>query len=431
MVEIETVEDENFPAASNGGWKPLMGEDLVMKVIKSDRPRNNKDPAPIQPNDAVMIDFVARIADGRLSTDGPIIQEVKDWFIVVGDGDVLPALELSIRFMDSGSTARVWSHSKYAFSSGTRKHGKTQLGSNTNIMFEVTVSQIIVDTSRLNPYFTIQKAVSRKAMANDVYQNEWCPPPNSEQEPSCDAAMSRALRLYKKTAQGMETLLGGTYFNQVEENHPQRLQATKVMLDSMNNIVAVYLRQKQYHEAKQSAIEVLKQDPKNIKGLLRAAKASLLDPASTMEEVQAALSAAENEITYKLPQEEKELKRIKTQYQQKQQEYKKKTKEMFSDKLNKQDTPWKEGIPDSPLSKAAAKIELGSTANAEGTEKPEENRIEQERKPFWKSTTFDGGVQVLLLLLCILLYRFLSEPSLGSADDTDPAIGGPQTNSEL
>lgn len=120
MVEIETVEDENFPAASNGGWKPLMGEDLVMKVIKSDRPRNNKDPAPIQPNDAVMIDFVARIADGRLSTDGPIIQEVKDWFIVVGDGDVLPALELSIRFMDSGSTARVWSHSKYAFSSGTR-----------------------------------------------------------------------------------------------------------------------------------------------------------------------------------------------------------------------------------------------------------------------------------------------------------------------
>lgn len=255
----------------------------------------------------------------------------------------------------------------------------------------------------------------------------------SEQEPSCDAAMTRALRLYKKTVQGMETLLGGTYFNQVEENHPQRLQATKVMLDSMNNIVAVYLRQKQYHEAKQSAIEVLKQDPKNIKGLLRAAKASLLDPASTMEEVQAALSAAENEITYKHPQEEKELKRIKTQYQQKQQEYKKKTKEMFSNKLNKQDTPGKEGIPNSPLSKAAANIELGSTANADGTENPEEKRVDdiQERKPFWKSTAFDGGVQVLLLLLFILLYRFLNEPSLGSADDTDPAMGGPQTNSEL
>ena len=120
MVEIETVEDENAPFAGNNEWKPLMGEDLVMKVIKTDRPRNNKDPAPVQPNDAVMIDFVARLAGDRLSTDGPVVQEVKDWFIIVGDGDVLPALELAIRFMDSGSTARVWSHSKYAFSSGTR-----------------------------------------------------------------------------------------------------------------------------------------------------------------------------------------------------------------------------------------------------------------------------------------------------------------------
>lgn len=120
MVEIETIENATKSDSRDGDWKPLMGEDLVMKVIKTERPRNNKEPAPLQPNDAVMIDFVARIADDRLSTGGPIIQEAKDWFIVVGDGDVLPALELAIRFMDSGSTACVWSHSKFAYSSGTR-----------------------------------------------------------------------------------------------------------------------------------------------------------------------------------------------------------------------------------------------------------------------------------------------------------------------
>ncbi|CAJ1946092.1 unnamed protein product [Cylindrotheca closterium] len=414
MVEIETVEDENAPFPGDKEWKPLMGEDLVMKVIKTDRPRNNKDPTPVQPSDAVMIDFVARVADNRLSIGGPMVQEVKDWFILVGDGDVLPALELAIRFMDSGSTARVWSHSKYAFSSGTRKHGKTQLASNTNIMFEITVTQIVVDTSRLNPYFTIQKAVSRKAIANDIYQNEWCPVPTSEQEPSCDAAMARALRLYKKAAQEMETLLGGTYFNQVEEDHPQRLQATQIMLDSLNNIVAVYLRQKQYHDAKQSAVEVLKQDAKNIK--------------------------ANSEITYKHPQEEKELKRIKTQYMRKQQDYKKKTKEMFSNKLNNQDLSDVQGIRDSSLLNVALKKEeQGSTSNADDKRNIGDKRIReiQERKPFWKSTIFAAFVQVILLSL-FLVYWFFKEPSLDgkspmmvSTDDPDDSRSSSESNLDL
>jgi hypothetical protein len=119
MVEIETLEEES-KATTSDEWIQLMGDDLVMKVISKDRPSNNKDPESVQPNDAVMIDFVGRLADDRSVTDGPIFQEVKGWFIMVGDGDVLPALELAIRFMDTGSTARVWSHSKYAFSSGTR-----------------------------------------------------------------------------------------------------------------------------------------------------------------------------------------------------------------------------------------------------------------------------------------------------------------------
>lgn len=284
------------------------------------------------------------------------------------------------------------------------------------------MTQIIVDTSRLNPYFTIQKAVSRKAIANDIYQNEWCPPPKSEKEPSCDAAMARALRLYKKAAQEMETLLGGTYFHQVEDNHPQRIQATQIMMDSLNNIVAVYLRQKQYHEAKQSAVEVLKQDPKNIKALLRAAKASLLDQASTMEEVQASLRAADNEITYKHPQEEKELKRIKAHYKRYQQEYKKKTKEMFSNKLNGK-------VSDTDLtgniSLSEGNDHQESKTNSAGMKNTEEKGFveTQERKP---SSFFYTCVQVLLPLSLFFFYKIFIEGSLEesssaleSTEDTD------------
>ena len=159
MVKIETIDDMKVSASSNGkddDWKPLMGGDLVMKVIRSERPKNNKDPAPVQPKDLVLIDFVARIAEDRSCTDGPVVQEAKDWFIVIGDGDVTPALELSIRFMESGSTALVWSHSKYAFSNGTRIYDRGQaLPPHSNVLFEVTLNSIILDTSRLNPYVTL------------------------------------------------------------------------------------------------------------------------------------------------------------------------------------------------------------------------------------------------------------------------------------
>jgi hypothetical protein len=55
------------------------------------------------------------------------------------------------------------------------------------------------------PYFTIQKALTRKNIANDIYQHEWCPPSKD------------AIRLYTKAAKDMQTLLQVTYFNQVEK----------------------------------------------------------------------------------------------------------------------------------------------------------------------------------------------------------------------
>jgi hypothetical protein len=219
--------------------------------------------------------------------------------LAVGEGDVLPALEMAIRFMETGQSARVWGHSKDAFGPGTRVFETTTVLPFANVMYEVAVRKIVMDNSRLNPYSTIQKSLTRKNIANDIYQHEWCKPPkNDSDDPSCDAAMTRAIRLYNKAAKEMETLLQGTHFNQVEKYHPQRIQSQQLLLDSLNNIVAVYMKQHEYHKAKQGAVEVLKQDPKNLKGILRAAKSALLDPASTMEEVKAALEAAESEITY-------------------------------------------------------------------------------------------------------------------------------------
>jgi FKBP-type peptidyl-prolyl cis-trans isomerase len=318
--------------------------DLCGQIIAKDKPLGGKDPESINPQDAVLIDFVGRASKDKFDIDGPILQEAKGWMVIVGEGDVLPCIELAIRFMQTGDTSRVWSHSKYAMGPGTRSYSNSNKGNNndetthllppnSSVMYEIKVTMIVMDTSRLNPYFTIQKASTRKTIANDIYQHEWCPPPASPDNPICDMAMTRSVRLYTKVAKDMETLLAGTYFSQVEQDHPQRLQSKQLMLDCLNNIVAVHLRQQNYHVAKQAAVEVLRQDPTNLKALLRAAKAALFDPASTLEEVEASLQAAEEEITYKNPAEEKQLKQLKVQFKKKRREYNEQSKAMFGNKL--------------------------------------------------------------------------------------------------
>lgn len=258
------------------------------------------------------------------------------------------------------------SHSKFALGNGTRtiignKDDSDELQvvpPKSNVVYRVTVTQKVMDTSRLNPYFTIQKALTRKMISNDIYQNEWCKPPETKEDPNCEFSMKRAIRLYTKAAKEMETLLQGTYFQNVEKEHPQRHESRQILLDSLNNIVAVRLKQKDYHGAKNAAVDVLKIDPNNIKALLRAAKAALMDPASTIEEGSAALQAAESAILSSNKNKstnQKELKRLKTSLNQKQADYKEKTREMFGNKLRsrpaaskQQDTKPTRANPDPP-----------------------------------------------------------------------------------
>jgi hypothetical protein len=385
--------------------------------MDSSSPSNGKDPEAVQPQDAVFIDFVGRLAETRSVTDGPVFQEVKGWLVVVGEGDILPCLELAARFMQTGQTAHVWSHSKFAFGPGTRRHENTTqvVPPYASVMFEVTVKQIVMDTSRLNPYFTIQKAVTRKTMANDIYQHEWCPPPATPEDPSCDAAMTRAVRMYQKAATEMETLLQGTYFNQVEAEHPQRHQSKQILLDSLNNIVTVQLRQHDYHKAKLSAVEVLKQDGKNLKGLLRAAKAALLDPASTMEEGKAALTAAESEITYKNPTEEKELKRLKIQYKRKHQEYILQSKAMYANKLQTSNAlrsaedEEKETEPAESEPETTTKEISATPSEEEKVDDDDEATLAKDDVAFWRSQMVSIFLQVVIPFSIFFLYRMVTK----------------------
>ena len=426
----------------------------------------------IVPQDAVLIQFVGRMAPTKEDRAGPIFQDVHNWFIVVGDGEVVPAVELAIRFMHPGQTCAVWSHAKYALGSGTRKlvpphHSRRRRTKRTkentpsedeneddatvrtaasymppssNVMYEVTVIQKVRDTSRLNPYFTIQKAVTKKKIANDIYQNEWCRPDRrsssssnanitAEKAPDCTIAMARAIRLYTQAAKDMDTLLEGTYMKNVAPEHPQKQEAEQLVRAALNNIVVVYLRQQQYHAAKLAAVTVLERDPTNSKALLRATKAALYDPASTYAEVKAALGAAEQQIlhhnttkTTTTIAEQQELVRLQVDLKKKHKEYTQRTKQMFHNKLSGQiETP-------SPAATAAALTTAHENKtndhrdNSETTVRQEEadatqttkaedddNGDEEETTPsfwdLWKEQVRTMLLQIFLPFVVVFVYR--------------------------
>jgi tetratricopeptide (TPR) repeat protein len=231
----------------------------------------------------------------------------------VGEKDVLPALEMGIRFMKVGQRAVVWSHSKFAYGPGSRKHGDYILPPESNVRYEVTVKSVASSDPVVNePSFQIKIALSKKAIGNDVYVHEWAD----------GYGKARAKMLYKRAADMMEYLFQTV--NQ-DDDEAVREEAMEVMLDCLNNIAAVHLRAKDFHQAKEAAVKVLSHDPDNLKGMIRAAKAALLDPASSYEEVELAIAAAEMDHP-----DDPEVQKLQIALKKRKQAYKKKTKEMFS-----------------------------------------------------------------------------------------------------
>jgi len=340
LEQMATAHDDARSGSRSGEeeWTELMGKDVVMKIIAG----TTSNAAPVHPKDAVVVDFVGRLAVDRNEDNGPVFHRATGWLVVVAEKDVVPALELAIRFMHAGETAVVWSHSKFAYGQLKRKSNDISIGDNldgrgkvyelpphSNVRYEVTVKSVVPDFDREDPSFQIRASRAKKIIGNDVYANEW----------SDGQGKLRSIQLYKRGADGIEHLVTSDPI----EHEPEKTdsshsicicnQAKSVLLDCLNNIVAVHMRAKEYHQAKEAAVAVLSHDPTNRKALVRAAKACLLDPASLYEEVQAAIDAAKAQTSAAAADDDgyvAELQRLQTELKRRRTEYKKKSKEMFT-----------------------------------------------------------------------------------------------------
>ena len=67
----------------------VCNEPIPIKVIGSSG--ESKD---IEPREAVLVTFEGRIAENRSIVDGTLFQKVESWLIVVGESDVVSALDM-------------------------------------------------------------------------------------------------------------------------------------------------------------------------------------------------------------------------------------------------------------------------------------------------------------------------------------------------
>ena len=296
-------------------------------------------PRKIQAGDTILMDLVGRQANSPQHLDGSIFQDVKGWLVTIGEPSCLiRALDsgFSAGLIHEGQTALIYTSNQYYYphllqqkenqrgdddkvgedeGATTKKpafirtYKDYSLPADSHMIFTLTANKIVMDTSRLNPYFPIQRSLTMKAIANDIYGHEWC---------AGGPARERSIKLYEKSAKVMHTLLQGTYFASVEPNHPQRKQCQEIEIDCLNNVMAVYMRAKRYSKAREAAYGVFKEDSKNVKAALRLAKSSMLDSEQTLDDKDQALTKAENIITYKDNKEETELRKLRAQWKKKQ-----------------------------------------------------------------------------------------------------------------
>ena len=247
-------------------------------------------------------------------------QSATSWLVIVGEGSLVKGLDIGLAHMKEGQTAYIYCRPSVALGShGTRRYQKCQVPPGSAVIYQATVTTIVQDTSRLNPYFPIQKALTRKKIANDLYQYEIATVPPSSSSSNMEAR-TRALDLYRQAARDMKDLLAGTYFASVEPNHPQRKECQQIVTDCYNNVVVIYLHVKDYDRALEAvdvALERTSSFPsKNIKALVRRAKICVQLASSTkkLTRAQQAIQAAEDALSYKNQTEEAELRKIKALY---------------------------------------------------------------------------------------------------------------------
>ncbi|RLN95434.1 hypothetical protein BBJ28_00008148 [Nothophytophthora sp. Chile5] len=167
----------------------------------------------------------------------------------IGDGEVMPALELVAKMMHVGESCEVRCDARFAYGDvGLEPH--VAPGAEIKLVVELgRVGKKI--TAEMSSQELIVEATQKKDSGNRYFKEK-----NYEQ----------AAKLYKRALKLLETW---------EHTEEDAAQCKELLVALGNNVGNVQHKLKQFKEARQSSLEVLQLDPSNVKAMYRVGQIAL------------------------------------------------------------------------------------------------------------------------------------------------------------
>ncbi|RLN68363.1 hypothetical protein BBJ28_00002232 [Nothophytophthora sp. Chile5] len=167
----------------------------------------------------------------------------------IGDGEVMPALELVAKMMHVGESCEVRCDARFAYGDvGLEPH--VAPGAEIKLVVELgRVGKKI--TAEMSSQELIVEATQKKDSGNRYFKEK-----NYEQ----------AAKLYKRALKLLETW---------EHTEEDAAQCKDLLVALGNNVGNVQHKLKQFKEARQSSLEVLQLDPSNVKAMYRVGQIAL------------------------------------------------------------------------------------------------------------------------------------------------------------
>jgi tetratricopeptide (TPR) repeat protein len=174
--------------------------------------------------------------------------------------DLLPALEMGVRFLPEQHVGIVRCHSKYAHGSLGRTSSSDGfiVPANSSVEYSITVHEIL--KSSADNFLEIDMLRSRwkKQIASDFYFRY--------------AEYNKALQLYKSASDILQSIINSP----INEEENTLEDAKRLLVDVCNNAALCQIKLNEYLKAKEYCLDALQRDPKNIKALCRTAKCCIV-----------------------------------------------------------------------------------------------------------------------------------------------------------
>lgn len=167
----------------------------------------------------------------------------------IGDGEVMPALELVAKMLHVGEVCEVRCDARFAYGDvGLEPH----VAPGDEIKLEVELCRVGKRiTTDMSSQELLVEATQKKESGNRYF---------------CEKNYEQAAKLYKRALKLLESW---------DQSDDDQTQCKELLIALGNNVGNVQHKLKQYKEARQSSLEVLQLDGKNVKAMYRIGQIAL------------------------------------------------------------------------------------------------------------------------------------------------------------